>query len=146
MMFDRLLNLLSAGGTPGTETPSEQLATALLLIEMASADFEFADVERSRIAGLLAAHFGMDAADVEALIHSAQQRARQSTSLYDYVKVLNERLEPDGKYRIMEMLWRVACADGHVDKYEEHLLRRLADMLYVSESDYVRAKLAAMEG
>jgi uncharacterized tellurite resistance protein B-like protein len=74
----------------------------------------------------------------------AREHAQQATSLYDYVKVLNQRLLPESKLKIMELLWRVAHADGHVDKYEEHLLRKLADLLYVSNADYIQAKLMAI--
>lgn len=145
-LFDRLIKLLDAGPTHGSEVPSEQLATAVLLVEMARSDFQFDEVERDRIRALLGMHFQLPPAEVERLIDQALQRAQKATSLYDYVKVLNERLAPDGKLRLMELLWGVAYADGHVDKYEEHLMRKLGDLLYVPTTDYVRAKFAASGG
>jgi len=60
-------------------------------------------------------------------------------SLFDYVKVLNAGLDAAGKRALMEMLWEVAYADGRIDKYEEHLLRKLADLLYIPERDYIGA-------
>jgi uncharacterized tellurite resistance protein B-like protein len=143
-MLNHLRGLFAAGATATSKEPSEQLATALLLIEMARADFEFAEVERTHIETLLAEHFGITSDDIVTLMTQAREHAQQATSLYDYVKVLNQRLLPESKLKIMELLWRVAHADGHVDKYEEHLLRKLADLLYVSNADYIQAKLMAI--
>jgi uncharacterized tellurite resistance protein B-like protein len=66
-------------------------------------------------------------------------------SLFDYVKVLNERLDRAGKRRLMEMLWEVAYADGRLDRYEEHLLHKLAGLLYIPDEDFIGAKLGAIE-
>jgi uncharacterized tellurite resistance protein B-like protein len=140
-MFERLKALFE--GPAPQEPPSQMLSTALLLVEMARSDFDLADTERQRVQELLARHFGLDAGQAAALFDEAHQRARESVSLYDYISRLNSILAPADKGQLMEMLWQVAYADGRVDKYEEHLLRKLADMLYVSQEDYVRAKLKA---
>ena len=125
--------------------PSGALSTALLLVELARADFEIAGVESSRIVELLSAHFGLDAAQARDLFDQARKSAGEAVSLHDYVTVLNSRLGPADKGKLIELLWRVAYADGRVDKYEEHLLRRLAELLYVSQEDYIRAKLRAAD-
>ncbi len=59
------------------------------------------------------------------------------------MQTLNARLDRPGKRELMDMLWQVAYADGRLDKHEEHLLRKLAALLYVSDEDYIKAKLAA---
>ena len=74
------------------------------------------------------------------LLADARSRARQSVSLHDYVQTLNQSLDAAGKRRLIAMLWQVAVADGRVDKYEEHLLRRLVDLLYIPMADYVQAR------
>ena len=61
-------------------------------------------------------------------------------SLHDYVQTLNQSLDAAGKRRLIAMLWQVALADGRIDKYEEHLLRRLVDLLYIPMADYVQAR------
>ncbi len=127
---------------PAQEAPSEALAVALLLVELARADFVVPPVERRRIRELLAARFSLDGEALDRLMIEAEQRSSEATSLYDYVKVLNAQLDAGGKRELMMLLWQVAYADGRLDKYEEHLLRKLADLLYVSSSDYVQAKLA----
>jgi uncharacterized tellurite resistance protein B-like protein len=140
-MFEKLKELI-AGPAP-QEPPSQMLSTALLLVEMARADFDLADTERARVQELLAGHFGLDAVQAAALFEEAHRRARESVSIYDYIARLNSILGPADKGQLIGMLWQVAYADGRIDKYEEHLLRKLADMLYVSQEDYVRAKLKA---
>lgn len=141
-MLNRLRALL---GTPsnGASPPSEALATALLLLELARSDFEVADVEQQRIRELLAQRYGLDAPGLDALLEEARQSSNAAVSLHDYVQALNAALDADGKSQLMAMLWQVAYADGRIDKYEEHLLRRLADLLYVPMPDYIRAKLDA---
>ncbi len=141
-MLNRLKALL---GTPpsGTQPPSEALATALLLLELARSDFEIAEAEQQRIRDLLAQRFDLDATGLDALLEEARQSSNAAVSLHDYVQALNASLDADGKRQLMAMLWQVAYADGRIDKYEEHLLRRLADLLYVPMPDYIRVKLEA---
>jgi len=141
-MLDRLLGLLSGTSAAPREAPSEQVAVALLLLELARADFDFPEVERIKIRELLAQRYQLDTARADALLQQAQAVEHEVISLYDYVQALNTRLDAAAKRDVMEMLWQVAYADGHLDKYEEHLLRKLAGLLYVSDQDYIRAKLS----
>ncbi len=142
-MLKQWLKALSGAPAARKEQPSSQLSTALLLIEIARADLDFGDSERDTIIRLLSGSFGLSDAAAATLIEEAQRRAQEAVSLYDYIKSLNSALDSDSKRWLIEMLWRVAYADGRIDKYEEHLLRKLADLLYISEEDYVRAKLSA---
>ena len=144
-MLARLRQLLAP--TEGQVDPveQEQLSAALLLVEMARADYEVAEVERETIVGMLAERYKLAPAQAEHLVGRALSDAEGATSLYGYVKTLNGRLDYSGKCELVEMLWQVANADGHVDAYEEHRLRKLAGLLYVSDQDYVRAKLKVLD-
>ena len=141
-MLDRLLGLLGGGTAPAREEPSEQLAVALLLLELARSDFDVPEVEINKIRDLLAQRYQLDPAQAEALLQQAQATEQEAVSLFDYVKTLNARLDNTAKREVMQMLWQVAYADGRLDKYEESLLRKLAGLLYVSDEDYIRAKLS----
>jgi uncharacterized tellurite resistance protein B-like protein len=143
-MIERLLGLLGAAAE-AREPPSEQLSVALLLLELAHADFEFAQIEQERIRELLAQRYQLDPAQLEALMEQAQGVGRQAVSLYDYARTINQRFDAAAKYQLMEMLWQVAWADGRLDPNEEYLLRKLAVLLYIPDADYIRAKLAVME-
>jgi uncharacterized tellurite resistance protein B-like protein len=141
-MLDRLLGLLGAGPGPAREAPSEQLAVALLLLELARSDFEMPEVELAKMRELLAQRYQLDPSQVDGLLQQAQSSGNEAVSLYDYVQTLNGRLDAQAKRGLMEMLWQLAYADGRLDKHEEYLLRKLAGLLYVSDEDYIRAKIA----
>jgi uncharacterized tellurite resistance protein B-like protein len=144
-MFERLLNLLN-GPAAARQAPDEALSVALLLLELARSDYEFPEVEQRRIVELLGQRYGLDAAQSEALLLRAQAAGREAVSLFDYVQALNARYGPEGKLELMELLWQVAYADGRLDPNEEHLLRKLAGLLYVSDADFIRIKLKVGEG
>lgn len=141
MLLNRLKSLLAAPET--AKGPSESLSTALLLLELARADFDFGSVERDRVRALLAERYRLDDAAVDALLAQANARAQASVSLHEYVGTLNATLDGAAKRGLIEMLWQVAYADGRVDKHEEHLIRRLVDLLFIPMADYVRAREAA---
>ncbi len=122
-----------------------EMAAAVLLIAMERADFEASPDERSEIERLLAKYFALDAGEVESILVRAEEEAGQSVSFFDYVEHLNAALAYEEKCQVLKMLWQVAYADGQLDPFEEQLMRRLADMLYLSHSDYVRTKLQVIE-
>ncbi|MGB0956296.1 MAG: TerB family tellurite resistance protein [Panacagrimonas sp.] len=140
-MFDRLLKQLKI--EPREPVRDHRLAVAVLLLECARADFDQSEVEIIAVRDALRQEYGLAEEELETLIGSGGAQAREAISLHDTVAQLNEQMSPDEKRQLMAMLWRVAYADDHLDPQEEHLLRRLADLLYVPHADFVREKLAA---
>ena len=61
--------------------------------------------------------------------------------LHPFTSVVHDRFDAHEKVKLIECLWRVAFADGNVDKYEEHMLRRIAELLHISHRDFIRTKL-----
>jgi len=145
MMFDRLRSLLSGDAASGRAAPTAPLSTAVLLLELARADFEIAAAERARVSVLLARRYALQPAALDALMRQAEVEIATAVSLYDYLKTLNAELDAAGKRELMRMLWEVAYADERLDKYEEQLLRKLADLLYIAEKDYIGAKLEVLD-
>ncbi|HEY5810603.1 MAG TPA: TerB family tellurite resistance protein [Povalibacter sp.] len=117
------------------------LAIAALLIELARADFSESAAEFTAIQQLLGRRFGMDQRAVDDLLARAVQRADRAVSLHEFTHRLNSELPEADKLAIVEMLWQVSHADGHIDKHEEHLIRRVAGLLHVSDRDRIRLKL-----
>ncbi len=132
-----------AGGDPTPEM-DEHLAVALLLAELARADNRVGACEEAVIARLLAERFGLQETEAQALMARAAVHDEKAISLYEYVQALNARLEYPERCEVIEMLWAVAWADGVLDPLEEHRLRKIAGLLYVSDGDFVRAKLKVM--
>jgi uncharacterized tellurite resistance protein B-like protein len=132
-------------GKDGTEVAATReeelnLATAVLLIEVARADFSEDDVETDAVADLLEAHLGVSRASVEQLVAEARRHADHSASLQSFTRQLHEELSVAEKHRIVEMLWQVAHADATLDKHEDHLIRKVAGLLYVSHGDLIRIR------
>lgn len=131
----------AAGSPPPGSPPPDRLAAAVLLVEIARADFHVEPCERAAIRRVLAGAYGLRRDEAAALVARAEAAAEESVSLYEFTRPLNETLSPAGKVEIVEMLWRVAFADGRLDKYEEHQVRKTADLLYVPHRRFIRAKL-----
>jgi uncharacterized tellurite resistance protein B-like protein len=120
-----------------------QVATAALLLEMMRMDEHIAEEERAAIAVTLRREFGLDASEFDTLIALAEQEARQAHDYYQFTSLINKSCDATQKIRIVENLWHVAMADGHLDAHELHLMRKIADLLYVGHADYVAAKQRA---
>ena len=125
--------------------PDLRLAAAALLVETARADFTEDDVELNRLSQLLKTSLKLGQEEVDALVLHAQERVEEATSLYELTEVINEHCSADQKLQLISAMWAVAYADGDLSKYEEHLIRQVADLTYVPHADYINCKLAANE-
>ena len=135
---------------PAQETPEErqhrmQLAAAALLIETARADFNQGAEEEAALAALLSKSLRLDASEVQQRVTQATAQVDESTSLYEFTRVINDHYTPQQKQQLIYAMWTVAYADGDIDKYEEHLIRQVAELTYVAHEDYIRAKLRARD-
>lgn len=142
----RLLKALFEGSPQQSEESDKhnvRLAAAALLVETARADFTESDVEMSKLTQLLTTALELEAAEVRELVDAAQERVEDATSLYEFTRVINESCTLDRKLQLISAMWTVAYADGDIDKYEEHLIRNVADLIYVPHSNYIHCKLAA---
>lgn len=140
-------NLAAAGGTAGgaEQEHAYQLAAAALLIEMTRADHDVKGIERNAVTRALTRAFDLDDSETAELVALAERQADDATSLYEFTRLINDHFEADQKQHFVELLWSVALADGEIDKYEEHLVRKVADLIYVPHQAYIRAKHLAME-
>lgn len=123
---------------------SARLATAALLMEMARMDETITASERDRIAAALQKLFQLTPAQCGVLQQTAQQAATAATSYHEFTALLNRHFDTAQKIRVIEYLWEVAYADNELDKYEEHFVRKIADLLYVSHGDFIAAKLRVL--
>lgn len=119
------------------------LAAAALLVEVARADFEFDADEQQTIRKLLADTLALGAAEVDEIVRLAHEESRDATSLHQFTRLVHESHSLDEKKQLMEALWRVAYADGRLDKYEEQLLRRIGDLIHLRHAEFIQAKHAA---
>lgn len=119
-----------------------QLASAALLMELASADHDFSPEEHQTLEQILRKTYGLTPQELQQLWTLAEQEKAGATSLYQFTALFNEHYDYPAKLQLMANLWRVAWADGRLDRYEEHTIRKVADLLYVSHKDFIQAKQA----
>jgi uncharacterized tellurite resistance protein B-like protein len=118
----------------------QQLALAALLVEMARADFDESAAEHGEIERLLAGHFELSADESKALLQRASTAMDDAVSLFDFTRALHASLDAAQKREVIRLLWTVALTDDRLDKYEDYLVRKVADLLYVEHRDVMRIK------
>ncbi len=128
-----------------TETPQEQInmACAALLLEVAEADYADDPKETRAILDAPERELNLKRNEVQPLLERARDETAGATDLFPYTHLLNQRLDHDQKCAILTAMWRVAFADGNIDKYEELLIRRAHDLLRLDHADFIAAKQAA---
>jgi len=117
-----------------------RLATAVLMIDVARADHVFEESEFERVLQLIEQHFELSPEDAAELVLAASDKAEDLVSVHDFTALLHEHLDADEKARIVGLLWEIAYADGRLDKYEDSLVLKISDLLYVSRARVMRLK------
>jgi uncharacterized tellurite resistance protein B-like protein len=147
-MIGKLKALLSPLlAEPGEQDSKEQLdlAVAVLLVEMARADHRLDPTEEREIQAQLEQGFGLQSGPAAALLSRAREAVENAVSLHEFTRAIHETMDYAEKQRVIEMLWRVALADRNLDKYEDYLIGKLGELLYVSRGDVIRLKNQVME-
>ena len=117
-----------------------ELAAAVLMMEIGRADSTIDDEERGIVEQAMRNSFHLSEEEAHALVKLAAAEVDHATSLHEFTSLLNRELAADEKIKIVTLLWQVAFADKVLDKYEEYFIRKIADLLYVSHKDYIKAK------
>ena len=117
-----------------------RVATAVLLVEVTRADFIVEASERLRLRQLLEQQFELSAEELDALLEQAETDADRLVSLQHITRLMNQHYDHAMKRRVIQMMWYMVYADGEKDHYEEHLIRQVADLLYISHSEFIQAR------
>jgi uncharacterized tellurite resistance protein B-like protein len=150
-MISRLQNFFNTfinpqeGGGDAEPAQRMRLAVAVLLLEIALSDFETAQQEKQTIIDIVKGKFGLSEREADELISLAQEEHHASTDYFQFTRLINDHYDPKQKVALVESLWRVAFADGILHHYEEHVIRRLADLLHVSHTDFIASKHRVIE-
>lgn len=140
-----MLGRLVDAGADGTDEARLDLAVAVLLVEMARADHDHAEVEQQEITRQLETAFRLDPAEARGLLAEARGAVEHSVSLHEFTRTLHDGMDYAEKQRVVEMLWEVALADSSLDRYEDYLVGKVAELLYVSRGDVLRLKHRVVE-
>jgi len=148
-LLDRLRRLMPAGAQAGPQGGGDaerlRISVAALLVELARADFEQHEAEERRILALLARYYGLTDRQAVELLAEAERLVDNSVSLRDFTAPLHAGLSYREKEELIAMLWTVALEDRQLDKYEEFLIGKLAELLYVSRGDVIRLRHQAQQ-
>lgn len=117
-----------------------QYATAALLMEVSRSDSDKSPVERDEILKILNNLFEFSADEIQALIDVADDATEEAHDLYSFTSLINEHYNYDQKLMLMNNLWRVAYADERLDAFEEHIVRRIAGLIYVDHQDFIKTR------
>lgn len=122
------------------ESISVDLAAAALMVEVMAADHEWDDVEEQTIRQLMTDTLNLSGPDIDDVLALAKEGVTESHDLYQYTSRINDHFDEDQKYQLMVSLWRVAYADGNVDRYEDHMIRKIGELIYLHHSHFMKAK------
>jgi uncharacterized tellurite resistance protein B-like protein len=155
MVVRRLKEFFSSverGGMPAGEAPDKkqdvesriQLATCVLLLEVAHSDDHFSEEEQERIIGILKADFDLSDEYAAELIELAHVERKESIDMWGFTSVIDNNYSPAEKERVMESLWKVIYADERLDAWEDHIVHRLAKLLNLTHKQLIQAKVKVM--
>jgi len=146
-MIERLKQFLDAyvdSPAPGDsdETANHRLAVAAtaLMLQVAQVDKQEDQQEIDLILKLAGDVHQLTDQEEKELLAIARERTVDSTSLYEFTSVINERCVHEERLKLVESLWQVALADHQIHKYEEHLIRRVSDLLYLTPAEFMRCR------
>ena len=117
-----------------------KLATASLFIEMMQQDLKTTESEEQKVKDVLQKKFALSETETDELFELAHEEARDAVDFHQFTSLIHEHFSMEKKIKIIEYLWAIAYADNHLDSYEEHMVRRIADLLYVDHQDFIKAK------
>ncbi len=120
-------------------------ACIALLLETSMADEVLEESELFALKETLIKDFNISEEEITELIEISKQNVDDSTSLYEFTRDINDNFDSNERIKLIESMWKIAYADGNIDKYEEHIIRKVSSLIYVAHSDFIQAKLNAKE-
>ena len=129
--------------TGGTRDPARfedtdyRLAAAALLVHVAVTDANFDEQERAKLKDVLAERFELGADDVDTLIESAVTADREAVDLYQFTSLLNRACDDESRRKVVEMMFQVAYADGHLSEFEDNIVWRASELMHVPSRERV---------
>ncbi|PCJ39952.1 MAG: hypothetical protein COA71_12300 [SAR86 cluster bacterium] len=140
--FKKHLNPTEEGDSDENAVDKIHLACAALMIELCKADQSIDEIELRKMSSILQNQFELPEDTLQELFDLAQQEADEATSVYQFTSLINDSYDQAAKIVLIKNMWEVAFADGNLDRYEDHLIRKVAELLYISHSDFIKTKLA----
>ena len=147
-MLDKLKQLLQRellndGDEADSAHFSVKVAAAALMIEVISADYDFKDEERTLLLSILKKRFSLKDDEADKLLSEAERAHMSSTDYFAFTSEINRKFSQEKKIELIHFFWQLANADNEIHQIEQHVIRRISNLLHVEHSDFIAAKLAA---
>jgi uncharacterized tellurite resistance protein B-like protein len=143
---ERLLKNLTA--EPDLEADEKfdrvQIATCVILLEVAKYDFEFSSIEKETTKAILKHEFSISEEAIEDLMKIAEEKREESVDLWEFTNIINQQFSREDKIKMMESAWKIIYADEKLDKYEDHYVHVLAGLLRLRHNELIEAKLRVL--
>ena len=117
-----------------------QLASAVLLLEVAQADRDYSNQEKEKIQQAISSKFSLSDEEIQQLMALADEKSEQATDYHQFTSLLNKNFSNQQKIRLIELMWHVAYADGELDPHEDHFIRKISELLYLRHSELLSAR------
>jgi len=153
-MFNQWISRITAA-KPESESEFESLSvtggsadvervSAALLMEIARADHNLDDAELASIRDALKQSSSLPGEEIDSIVSNAMVDADSTISLHEHIRMVNEHFDRANKLLLIEQMWRVAAADGDVDRYEDYTIRKFSELIYVRHKEFIQAKLRVL--
>ncbi len=147
-MLNRIKSLFTNPNKDEEVVEGQQIAVAagVLLIEIARADDDVADDEIAIAVNHLKKSFQNNSVKIDDVFtRTIKEKSEDAISLHEFTDLINKEWSKEKKTKLLEALWQVANADSKIDKYEEYYIRKIKDLLYLSDQEFIRAKLSVLD-
>ena len=141
-LFEQIGNSADVEMRPNKDV---RMISAALLAEVATVDQKLDEREIAKLSDLLQQHYRLDSAATTELVEGALARREQATSLYEFTQTVNDQFSEQDKYLLILQMWQVAFSDDVIEAFEEHLIRRVAELIYLPHGLFTRARAEARE-
>jgi len=135
--------LLSTDESETVDQLSIEIACAVLLCEVMRADSVFTENEQDELGAIITKQFNLTKQEVSSILEQAFELSENASDFYQFTSKLNQHYSLDERIKIVTLLWQVAYADGELANIEEHIIRKIADLLHLRHSEYIATKIAA---
>ena len=142
-LFELFKNLIEVPDDEPQDNNTIVLAAVSLMLEVARSDSGGEQVEHDLIRGILTNEFKVESELIDNLLEAGVEKVEDATDLFQFTQLINDQYSHEQKEGLIYAMWRVALADGKVQAIEDHIIRRVAGLIHVSHSDFIRLKLKA---
>ena len=142
-LFEQFKKLIEVPDDEPQDDNTIVLAAVCLMLEVARSDSGGEQVEHDLIRGILTNEFKVESELIDNLLEAGVEKVEDATDLFQFTQLINDQYSHEQKEGLIYAMWRVALADGKVQAIEDHIIRRVAGLIHVSHSDFIRLKLTA---